>query len=227
MASPLTMAGGLVLGLAATLHCAGMCGGIAAATMMMPAGRSPALAMRAAASVHLGRIGAYALLGASAGGLGTAAVGSLDPSVGHHLLRWAAAASLAWIGLSTAGLMPGPSWLARFMPLGQRGIPGPPGLRALVTGFGWGLMPCGMVYGALLYALFSGNALAGALVMVGFGIGTLPGLAGAAFSITGLRVASRRPVFRTVAGLAIAAAGVASLLDAGPMILAACKTLGI
>lgn len=230
MASPLTLAGGLVLGLASTLHCAGMCGGLAALSFM-PDGRSPTMALRSAATLHGGRITAYAMLGALAGGFGTAAMGSLDPTIGHRLLRWAAALSLGWIGLSTAGLMPGPSLLARFVPAGLQGSgmwgSGRPGSRSFAAGFGWGLLPCGMVYGALLYALFSGSALGGALVMAGFGIGTLPGLAGAAFSMAGLRVASRRPGFRMLAGMAIALAGMASLIDAGPAFHKACQALGI
>ena len=90
---------------------------------VMSSERSPALALRSVASVHAGRIVSYATLGAAAGGLGTAAVGNLDPSLGHHLLRWAASASLAWIGLSTAGLLPGPIWLAELRmstPSGRR-----------------------------------------------------------------------------------------------------------
>jgi sulfite exporter TauE/SafE len=217
------MAGGVVLGLAASLHCAGMCAGLAALSFM-PAGRSAIAAMRGAAALHVGRISAYAVLGATAGGLGTGAMGSLDPLIGHRLLRWAAALSLGWIGLSTAGLMPGPGALARFMPLSLQGG-GRPGLPSLAAGFGWGLLPCGMVYGALLYALFSGSALGGALVMAGFGIGTLPGLAGAAFSMAGLRAMSRQPGFRTLAGMAIATAGVVSLIDPEPAFHGICAAL--
>ena len=229
MTSPLTLAGGLVLGLASTLHCAGMCGGLAALSFM-PQGRSSAAVMRSAAALHGGRISAYAMLGALAGGFGTAAMGTLDPSIGHGLLRWAAALSLGWIGLSTAGLIPGPAILARFVPTGLHGSGlserGRPGARSFAAGFGWGLLPCGMVYGALLYALFSGSAMGGALVMAGFGIGTVPGLAGAAFSMAGLRAASRRPGFRMLAGLAIALAGMASLIDADPAFHKACQALG-
>lgn len=221
----LTVAGGMVLGLASTLHCAGMCGGIAALAIT-PTSPSRAVALQGAAILHAGRISAYATLGGVAGAVGTAAIGGLDPSVGHHLLRWAAALSLGWIGLSTAGLMPGPVWLARFVPLGLRNA-GKPGVRSFAAGFGWGLMPCGMIYGALLYALFSGTALGGALVMTGFGIGTLPGLAGAAFSFAGLRAASRRAGFRSVAGFAITVAAMVSLMDAGPALRMACRTLGI
>jgi len=35
-----------------------------------------------------------------------------------------------------------------------------------------------MVYGALLFALFAGSAAGGAVVMLGFGLGTLPALIG-------------------------------------------------
>jgi len=221
--SPLTLAGGLALGLAASLHCVGMCGGIAAMTLL-PAGRTVSLP-RAFATVHAGRISAYALLGATAGGLGTIVVGGLDPALGHRLLRWAAAVSLGWIGLSTAGLMPGPAVLARFAPACRPGGFGF-GRSAFLAGLGWGLMPCAMVYGALLYAMFTGSALSGALVMAGFGIGTLPGLAGASAFFSALRGVRDGPLVKGAAGSAIALVGLASLVDPGPALSAACRAVG-
>ena len=45
-----------------------------------------------------------------------------------------------------------------------------------VLGLIWGTMPCAPVYGVLPLALISGSAQDGALIMLAFGIGTLPNL---------------------------------------------------
>jgi sulfite exporter TauE/SafE len=42
----------------------------------------------------------------------------------------------------------------------------------LVMGMGWALMPCGLLYSALLVASLSANALEGALIMAAFSAGT-------------------------------------------------------
>ena len=41
-----------------------------------------------------------------------------------------------------------------------------------VMGMGWALMPCGLLYSALLVASLSANALEGALIMAAFSAGT-------------------------------------------------------
>jgi hypothetical protein len=38
----------------------------------------------------------------------------------------------------------------------------------LVAGLFWGFLPCGMVFGALFYAMATGSALGGAMLMAGF-----------------------------------------------------------
>jgi sulfite exporter TauE/SafE len=50
--------------------------------------------------------------------------------------------------------------------------------RMLAAGALWGWLPCGMVYSVLVTAMLSGSAAGGALVMLAFGLGTLPMLLG-------------------------------------------------
>ena len=50
------------------------------------------------------------------------------------------------------------------------------GSDALLLGFLWGLLPCGLIYSALALAVVSGNPLQAALVMLAFGAGTLPAM---------------------------------------------------
>lgn len=85
-------------------------------------------------------------------------------------------------------------------------------LNLVVTGALWGLVPCGMLYGVLSMALFSGNAMRGGLLMLAFGLGTLPnlmmlGVAGDAMKrFTGLRWV------RQVAGATVVGFGLLGLL---------------
>ncbi|MCB1758020.1 MAG: sulfite exporter TauE/SafE family protein, partial [Gammaproteobacteria bacterium] len=47
---------------------------------------------------------------------------------------------------------------------------------AFVSGLVWGWLPCGLVYSALVWALSAGNALEGSMIMLVFGLATLPAL---------------------------------------------------
>ena len=210
-ALPLLSAAGFGLGLASTLHCAGMCGGIASGLMHFGAPRSAAEGTTLVALTHAGRITSYALAGALVGALGAPMLGWLDREVAFRLAQWPGAVALMWIGLSTAGLLPPLSGLDRVLaPVANvlaraaRPLPGRHA-TALAGGLAWGMMPCAMVYGALFTAMLSGSAAGGGTVMAAFGLGTLPGLfaATAGFGV----LARARRNWRLAAGLAIATLG--------------------
>ncbi|MBN8913827.1 MAG: sulfite exporter TauE/SafE family protein [Rhizobiales bacterium] len=204
---------GFGLGLASTLHCAGMCGGIAAGLLHVSAPRSAAEGMRIAALTHAGRIASYALAGTLVGAMGAPAVAWLDREIAFRLVQWAGAVALMWIGLSTAGLLPSLSLLDRLLaPLANRlartAVPRfgryP---TALMGGLAWGMMPCAMVYGALFTAMLSGSAAGGASVMAAFGAGTLPGLIAATAGFGALAAIGARQNLRRIAGIAIGILG--------------------
>jgi sulfite exporter TauE/SafE len=209
----LFLATGLGLGLASTLHCAGMCGAVAASLMHFSAPRSPPEGLRIAALTHAGRILSYAIAGAIIGAVGAPAVAWLDRELAFRLVQWAGAVALMWIGLSTAGLLPPLSMLDRVLaPLSDRLARSRtsrlgPYPTAFASGVAWGLMPCAMVYGALFTAMLSGSALGGSSVMLAFGIGTLPGLVAATAGFSALRALGSRQSLRRVAGLAICILG--------------------
>ena len=206
--SSLNFGGGLLLGLASSLHCAGMCGPIAASLTL---GFGPNRA-RALLASQAGRIVVYIAAGALAG----AAVGALYGGVRHPAaflaMRAAAALSLGWIGFSLLGLAPSLSILDRWSPpilrtaLAARGPRG-----AFAAGMAWGFLPCGLVYGALFYAGLSGGPLAGALVMAGFGLGTLPSVTGVAFGVARFRALARAPRARVAVGVGLMGIAAASL----------------
>ena len=90
---------GFLLGLASTLHCAAMCGGIAASLMLVPGQRLWLL--------QLARVASYVVQGALVGAFGTLIYRHLNMPMSYLMLRAVAALALFWIGLSVAGWLPG------------------------------------------------------------------------------------------------------------------------
>jgi hypothetical protein len=203
----LTLGGGLLLGLASSLHCAGMCGPIAA-SLMFGFGRRA----RGLAAAQAGRVLVYVAAGALAGSAGGLVVGATPHPAAFMLMRVAASLSLAWIGFSLLGLAPSLAGLDRLTAPVARAAAGfrAPG-GALAAGMVWGLLPCGMVYGALFYAGLSGGTLNGALVMAGFGLGTLPAVTAAALGLGRFRALAHKPGARIVVGLGLIGVAAASL----------------
>lgn len=218
---PLPIAG-MLLGLSSSLHCFGMCSGIAA-SLGLVANRN---SMNSAQAVvlnnlilHSGRIAGYMVAGATVGAMGSGVFGLFDHSLMRALLRWAAAASLGWVGLSMVNVLPFPSLLLRFGSVIGRAInyivlnahvPAPMG--AFFAGALWGFLPCAMIYAALFYATLTASALAGTVVMLGFAIGTMPSLLSAALGLSLLRNAASSHWLRNVVGIAIVALGIFSVL---------------
>jgi sulfite exporter TauE/SafE len=213
---------GLALGLASTLHCAGMCGAISCSLLYARAPESGRNARAVFALTHAGRILAYALAGAAVGILGAPAIAWLDREVAFRLLQWAGATSLVWIGLSTAGVLPSLALLDRAFARVSGGIAhagflsSTSRLLPLIGGMAWGMMPCAMVYAALFTAMLTGSGAAGAATMLAFGIGTLPGLIGAALGFRQLAGIAGGGIRRIAAGFAIALLGVATVFVLHP-----------
>lgn len=230
MVSAVSFGGGALLGLASSLHCVGMCGGIAMLLGMPPGRASGMRRLLDYAPLNLGRAFSYMLLGGLAGGVGAAAIGAVTFEGAHLFLRWAAAMTLAWVGLATLGLMPSPAFvghavLPRFAISRASAAPGIAG--RLVAGMAWGFMPCGMVYGALLFAAFSGSALGGMAVMAGFALGTMPALLLVHSGSAMLASLARRPQARWATGIAILAIAAFSLLPPEASLRALCRSMGL
>lgn len=170
------LAAAILAGLAGTPHCAGMCGGFAVACSRAPGEQ---------AAWHLGRLSTYAALGAASGGLVGALPGPwwLGTAISGALLVWFALRLGGWVegpSLPVHGLLGGAGRLLR-----RGGIP-----ARLAFGALNGLLPCGLVYAALALAASAGSPLGGALTMLAFGVGTIPGLATA---VIGARALAKRP----------------------------------
>jgi len=218
---PLLIAG-FLLGLASSLHCLGMCSGIATslclAAQSAPGTRSFKL-YTSNLLINAGRITSYMVAGALVGALGARAFGALDRSMVHIVLRWAAAVSLGWIGLSMTGFAPFPAAIYRVVSaastgvaMGARTLRLPSQLSFFVAGCVWGLFPCAMVYAALFYAMMTGASLGGSVVMLGFGLGTLLPVGAAGLGLPLLCQRARSLRLRAAVGLAIMLLGIATVL---------------
>lgn len=201
----------VLLGLAGAGHCLGMCGGIAVA-LRSAQGSHRLMPV----SYHLGRIVSYALLG---GLLGSAA-GAIQLAPWTVALRFLAGFLLVAMGLHTLGLWYGirhleqvGSRLWRYIaPTAQSLMPPKRMAQAFMLGGLWGFMPCGLIYSALTWSAAEGaGAIDSGLLMLAFGIGTLPAMLGA--TLLGQRVTSflQTPWVRKSLGVGLVLAGVWSL----------------
>jgi sulfite exporter TauE/SafE len=221
---------GLTLGLASTLHCAGMCGAISSSLFLCQRGSAARGAGCSFALTHAGRVTAYVLAGAIVGAAGAPAIGWLDREAAFRLLQWAGAVALIWIGLSTAGIMPAFVALDRLLlPIADRvvrltGRFQDRTMAPFAAGIAWGMMPCAMVYGALFTAMLTGSPAAGSAVMLAFGLGTVPGLLATSFGVRALSVVGTRRGARGLAGLGIALVGFLSVWISHPQTGALCLT---
>ncbi|MDR2366114.1 MAG: sulfite exporter TauE/SafE family protein [Zoogloeaceae bacterium] len=203
-----------LFGLFGGTHCLGMCGGIVGALGM---GAAPRFSLHLA--YNLGRLGAYAFAGLAAGALG-AALGAGGMAAAAQAQTRLALMLFANLMLLAAGLylMGLPRILAfaekqgqylwrRIQPASRHFLPVRHVGQALSLGFLWGWLPCGLVYGALSSALGSASPVSGALVMLAFGLGTLPNLLLAGFILARFRAAAQARWLRRLAGALIFAYG--------------------
>lgn len=207
---------GLAMGFLGSSHCVGMCGGIAGAlsTVTEPGARRSDALLRSLAN-NAGRIASYGTAGAVAGRFGATLAG-LAGANGMFALRGVAALLIVAAGLHVAGwssallkleVVGGRVW-RHLAPLARRARAARSLPAALAFGALWGWLPCGLVYSALVVAAASGSALHGALVMAGFGVGTLPATLAIGAFAGGSRRLLRSPAARRAAGLAVIAFGV-------------------
>jgi len=220
--SQFSLLGGTLLGLASALHCAGMCGGIASSLVMVFNPTGPGERARVLMLAQAGRISGYVVTGALVGLLGAGVYQAIDHVVAYQLLQLMGAAALIWVGLTLTGLVPMPAVIHRFIARASGGLN-----RALaplqktaagpfVAGMTWGLLPCPMVYAALFTAMLTGSAAGGAIVMLGFGLGTLPAVTVTAYGVTSLASLERKGAARAAIGLAIAVFGASTIIPGSP-----------
>lgn len=179
MSGNLVLLGGALLsGFMGSAHCALMCGGIATGLNARGGG-----SWIAALESNLGRVLGYGLAGAIAGGLGHGIVSVLNmPALGLAaragaglVLLMAAVRIFDRRGRLSFLRAPGIVWQRWLAPLHGR-LPSGGAAARVVSGMLWGWLPCGLSATVLLAAWLQSSALAGATLMLCFGLGTLPAM---------------------------------------------------
>ena len=224
------------MGLLGGVHCVGMCGGIVSAFSVATPRHRPFPVPIATQSHHVsliaesgtrvlafnvGRIGSYMLAGAFAGLLGSV------PALLHLVALQTAAYWLAnlmlvalgltlmnvWHGLGRVEAIAQLAW-RRVQPVMRRLLPVTHMWQATALGGLWGCVPCGMVYSVLMTALLTGSATQGAMVMLAFGLGTLPLLFILGVLGTSVQAFLQKTAVRRLAGLLVLMFGLLGLFRA-------------
>ena len=210
------------MGLLGGVRCVGMCGGIVSAfSVATPRHRPFPVAIATEShrfsiiadggprvlAFNAGRIGSYMLAGALAGLLGSVPA-LLDLVALQTAAYWLANLMLVALGLTLMNVWHGLSRVEaiaqflwrRIQPLIRRLLPVTHMWQAMALGGLWGWVPCGMVYSVLMTALLTGSATQGAMVMLAFGLGTLPMLLAAGATLKHLQQLRHSLLSRRIAG---------------------------
>ena len=216
MSDPLIVMG-FTTGLLGAGHCIGMCGGLVGALSLSATGRRGGWSFLLL--YNAGRLVTYTLIGALVGWLGSALAYTDRFHAVTRTLLVASDLFIILVGLGTAGLFAGlniarldfPGPLRAMTKAVQRLRQLPPALAALPLGLLFGFLPCGYLYAVAITAAQSADVTTGALMLLAFGIGTVPALLlfGTATQWLGTRA---RVWMLRVAGLLVAGMGAFNLL---------------
>ena len=204
-------------GFLGSAHCVGMCAGISglfAAHIEIASLRSR---VPMALTYNIGRLASYVILGFAVALLGSGAVAGMPALAGP--VRLISGMVIVLIGLQIAFswrfLQPiermGSVLWAKLAPAAKGLLPVTSLPRALGLGLLWGWLPCGLVYSVLLLAATSTRATDGALVMLAFGLGTLPAMLATGLGAAKLSQLLQQRGARLGLGLLIVALGLITL----------------
>lgn len=212
-----------VVGLLSGVHCLGMCGGIVAALSFgVDAETRRKQNLLFLILYNLGRIGSYTLAGVIVGSIGSVLSQQFASHTVHQVLQTFSAAVMIlmglylarwWLILTRLEQAGGILWRV-IEPTARKLIPIRHAYQSLLVGVLWGWLPCGLVYSMLTMSLTSNSALQGGLLMLSFGLGTLPNLLLMGIFAANLQRFMHHPAIRIIAGLLVIAMGVYLLLNA-------------
>ena len=209
-----------ITGLLGGVHCFGMCGGIVGAlTLGVSKEKSSSSQLAIMLGYNIGRISGYVVAGTIVAFLGSSLIDLTGIQTAKQVLAVIASLFMIALGLYLAGLWQGISKIEavgghlwkHIQPLTRKFMPVTGFQQAIPLGFLWGWLPCGLVYTALIWTLSAGSALQGALIMLAFGLGTLPNLLAMGVIATRLAKWVKNPKVRLVAGLLVVGMGVLTL----------------
>ncbi|MBD3610273.1 MAG: sulfite exporter TauE/SafE family protein [Gammaproteobacteria bacterium] len=207
------------------VHCVGMCGGIVGALTF---GLSPEKRKQWSGSFpyilvyNLGRVLSYTIAGAVVAGISLLALDVFAIHQAQTVLKAVAGLFMLVLGFYLGGWWNGllkieklGSRLWKYIePLGRKLMPVQTLPQAFVLGMIWGWLPCGLVYSVLIFTLTATSIQDGALIMLSFGLGTLPTVISMGLMAAMLSAFVRQPWVRHVAGALVVLFGIMMLWQA-------------
>ena len=208
---------GFLAGLFGSPHCVAMCGGI----MAVLHGQVPRGKDWLAIGFHVGRITSYVMLGLIVTAFGmlpnqllpSEIVPAMRVGLGLLLILIAVYVALPGRVRDFAGDLVAPL-TRKIMPLLGKLLPADTWDKALGLGLLWGLLPCGLLYTILAAAWLLADPVATLIMVLGFGVGTVPLLVGGGLGMLRIRSRIQALAFRSMAAGLLALTGV--LVAAGP-----------
>jgi sulfite exporter TauE/SafE len=213
----LSLMSAFLVGLLGGGHCVGMCGGIVGAVSMhLPQSKSKVPFLLA---YNAGRMLSYTIAGAIAGLVGASSFFLQHVLPIQHVLYGISSLMLIALGLYLAGIWHGVTYLENagkviwktLQPYSKRYIPVQSFKQALLLGTLWGWLPCGLVYSVLIASIATGNAVSGGLLMLAFGLGTLPTLLTMGMAAVRLKNVLQNIWVRRASGLLVLGFGLVGL----------------
>jgi len=206
----------LLVGFMSSAHCIVMCGGVASILSANIPLHHNGWTMRLfyQLAYNLGRISSYCIAGALLGySFGFFAVKShlvftLLQLVSGVMLILVGLYITQWLNIIVYVERLGKGLWSLLSPLAKRLIPFQSPAGAVSFGIIWGWLPCGLVYSTLTWSAASGSAAQGALIMLGFGLGTLPTMLAVGFVSGYLKSLLEMKIIKYISGLVIIIYGV-------------------
>jgi hypothetical protein len=212
-AGPFSYGLAFLTGLLASGHCIGMCGALASAAFIRLGGQ----ARRPLPYVlyQLARVGVYIVVGIVAATVGRAVVSMGGIGAAQGVLQVVVGLFVVVIGLHIAGItlwrargdgftLP---FLGRWMAAASRKGPV---AGALLGGVVNGFLPCPLTFALAVKATTAPGPLQGGLLMLAFGIGTVPSMLFVTVAF-GLLGAGRRALLLRAAALTVVVLGLATI----------------
>lgn len=209
-----------VIGLLGSGHCIVMCGGISTMLTTAISKEINHKKYRIVFAYNFGRIASYSVIGALVAL--TSSMTAKNIGVPISALKTIAGVFLILLGLYLGQWL---MWLSHVEHIGKKlwryispntkkFIPIKNTRSAFALGALWGWLPCGLVYSTLTWALASANVVNGALIMLFFGLGTLPALLSVSLGTISVKSLLSNLLFRKLAAILVILYGIYTILIA-------------
>lgn len=214
MLNTISCATAFLIGFLGSLHCLGMCSGIAwilSANIEKKTKRSLYLYQ---IYYNAGRIFSYILIGLAASLLGFIISDLLNKNT-TLFLQLFSGALLINIGLYISGKFQslkhlellGFKFWTLLSPYVKKNISIKSPFQALALGVFWGNVPCGLTYSVAIWTLSFNSVYKSCLLMIFFGLGTLPAMLITGVTVSFLLQLKQNKIVRLVSGYLIIALG--------------------